>query len=630
MPPSPDPDLAQDLLDDLEQIVWRVNAEGQVVYLNRWGYEYIGRQPAQSGGAHSPALRLEEFLHPDDWTDLLECWGRAEPLHFEARLRGKEGAYRWFSCHLTPRPDPHRPGLLYTLSCTDIQERKAAEQALRESEARFRTLFEQAPAAILIADREGRLSEVNPAAEQMLGYPAASLVGKPLRELIRPQEIPRLEALWETLQQKMQGSTANPPDHRGDWALQRADGGWVWAEVSSLILPDGRWLAFAQDVSERRRVASEREQLLVDVATERALIDRILETAPVGLCFLDTELRYQRVNEALAEMNGIPPEEHIGRHPREVLPQLAETLEPILQRVLQEGEAVLGLEVQGETPKAPGEVRSWLASWYPVFRATGETLGVGAVVVEITERKRAEDALRQSEARLKALVEAQKRFVADASHELRAPLTAIQGNLEILQRFPHMRQADRQAALDEATREAQRLARLVNDMLALARGDAGAQLHREPVGLGNLLREVFEEAHHLADGYRFELGDLPDLWAQGHRDRLKQVLIILLDNAFKYTPPGGTIRLELAEREGRAQVRVSDSGIGIAPEDLPHVFERFYRVDESRSQQSGGSGLGLSIAKWIVEQHGGEIWLESAPGQGTTAVVELPAQLDLS
>ncbi|HEU4742821.1 MAG TPA: PAS domain S-box protein [Meiothermus sp.] len=631
MTPSTDPKLAEDLLDDLEQIVWRLDVQGQVVYLNRRGSEYTGYECpgwAEDQAVHPP---FTEHFHPDDHAALLERWQqvseRGEPLRFEARLRSKEGAYRWFSCYLAPREDPQGRGRVYTLSCTDIEERKAAEQALRESEARFRTLFAHAPAAILIADREGQLNEVNLAAEQLLGYPPGALWGKPLQALIRSEEIPRLE---ETLQRGGNSDPANLAEHRGDWELRRGDGSWVWAEVSSLILPDGRWLAFAHDVSERRRVASEREQLLVDVATERALIDRILETAPVGLCFLDTELRYQRVNEALAEMNGIPPEDHLGRRPREVLPQLAETLEPILQRVLEQGEAVLGLEVEGETPKAPGQVRSWLTSWYPVFRATGETLGIGAVVLEITERKKAEDALRQSEARLRALVEAQKRFVADASHELRAPLTAIQGNLEILRRFRHMKQADRQAALDEAAREAQRLARLVNDLLALARGDAGARLHLQPVGLRELLLEVFEEARHLADGHHLELGEVQDLWVQGHRDRLKQVLIILLDNAFKYTPPGGTIRLGLSEQGGRARIRLEDSGIGIAAEDLPYVFERFYRVDESRSQQSGGSGLGLSIAKWIVEQHGGEIWLQSQVGQGTTAFVELPARLDRS
>lgn len=228
-------------------------------------------------------------------------------------------------------------------------------------------------------------------------------------------------------------------------------------------------------------------------------------------------------------------------------------------------------------------------------------------------------------ASLEHAYQAEQRFVADASHELRAPLTAIQANLELLQRQPDMTPADRREAVGEAGRETHRLARLVADLLALARADAGVSLRRQPVELDRVVLDAFGEARHLAQGQRIALDGLEPVLVQGDPDRLKQLVLILLDNAVKYTPPDGGVTLGLRRDAARAQVRVCDTGIGIPPEDLPHVFDRFYRADPARTRDPGGSGLGLPIARWIAEQHGGAVMLSSAVGRGTTATVDLPA-----
>lgn len=218
----------------------------------------------------------------------------------------------------------------------------------------------------------------------------------------------------------------------------------------------------------------------------------------------------------------------------------------------------------------------------------------------------------------------QQRFVSDASHELRAPLTAIQGNLELLRRQRGMSEAEREEALAEAEREATRLTRLVADLLALARADAGAHLKRRPVDLDAVVLEAFREARQLARGQTLTLEPFEPAQVMGDEDRLKQLVLILLDNALKYTPAGGQVTLGLQRHDGSVEIVVRDTGIGIPPEDLPHVFERFYRADPARSRDPGGTGLGLSIARWIVEQHSGQIVLTSEPGQGTTAIVSLP------
>lgn len=219
---------------------------------------------------------------------------------------------------------------------------------------------------------------------------------------------------------------------------------------------------------------------------------------------------------------------------------------------------------------------------------------------------------------------AQQRFIADASHELRAPLTAIQGNLELLNRHQHMPEAERKEAVDEAMREANRLTRLVADLLSLARADAGSTLKRCPVDLDTIFLEAFREAHHLSQGQTLLLEPFEPAKVEGNEDKLKQLLLILLDNALKYTPPDGHITVGLQQEGTEAIIMVRDSGIGISAEDLPHVFERLYRADPGRSHDPGGTGLGLSIALWIVEQHEGKITIESQPGHSTTVLVRLP------
>lgn len=225
---------------------------------------------------------------------------------------------------------------------------------------------------------------------------------------------------------------------------------------------------------------------------------------------------------------------------------------------------------------------------------------------------------------IEAAYSAQQRFVSDASHELRAPLTAIQGNLELLRRHQSLPEAEREEALAEVTREANRLSRLVADLLALARADAGVPLSHRLLDLDEVVLDAYREARQLSQGQTLTLDPFETIQVNGDEDRLKQLLLILLDNALKYTPTNGSITLGLQREASGSKITVRDTGVGISPEDLPHVFERFYRADPARGRDPGGTGLGLPIARWIVEQHGGKITLGSQPGQGTIATVYLP------
>jgi signal transduction histidine kinase len=219
---------------------------------------------------------------------------------------------------------------------------------------------------------------------------------------------------------------------------------------------------------------------------------------------------------------------------------------------------------------------------------------------------------------------AQQRFVSDASHELRAPLTAIQANLDLLHRHPEMPDADRSEALVEVERESTRLTRLVADLLALARADAGLPLRADVVDLDAIVLDVVSNARQLSRGQTLTVDQFEPVQVRGDEDRLKQLLLILLDNALKYTPTQGTVAVGLRRVENEAEMVVHDTGVGIPEDALPHVFERFYRADPGRGRDPGGTGLGLPIADWIVRQHGGRIDITSSLGAGTTVTVRLP------
>jgi signal transduction histidine kinase len=220
----------------------------------------------------------------------------------------------------------------------------------------------------------------------------------------------------------------------------------------------------------------------------------------------------------------------------------------------------------------------------------------------------------------------QRAFVADASHELRAPLTVIRANAELVQRLPDASPAVKEETA-EILSEIDGMARLVDDLLLLARLDADAlALEREPLDLAALVRAAvatMEERARTA-GLSLTVESEPAVRANADPSRIRQIVRILLDNAITYTSRGGAITVTVGHHGHAATVRVTDTGIGIAPEDQERIFDRFYRTDRARSRATGGTGLGLAIARALVEAHGGHIGVESAPGRGTTVWFSLP------
>lgn len=219
-----------------------------------------------------------------------------------------------------------------------------------------------------------------------------------------------------------------------------------------------------------------------------------------------------------------------------------------------------------------------------------------------------------------------KRFTADASHELRTPLTALRTEAEVaLAGDPSPE--DYRALVESILEECERLTRLTDQLLSLAREEAGVALHTdETVDWGQLVQGVADTLRPLAEarGVTLTCAAAAGCALEGDPVRLRQVPMNLIDNAIKYTPPGGTIRVEVSLTDTGLVLTVTDTGIGIAPEHLPRVFERFYRVDKARGRERGGTGLGLSIVRSVVAAYGGTVSMASNPGDGAECVVTLP------
>ena len=237
-----------------------------------------------------------------------------------------------------------------------------------------------------------------------------------------------------------------------------------------------------------------------------------------------------------------------------------------------------------------------------------------------------QDAINNLLERMREAYAQQTQFVSDASHELRTPIAVIQGYANLLDRWGKQDERVLDESIAAIRSEAEYMHRLVEQLLFLARGDAGrTELEFRRIDLGELMKEACEDGQLIDPAHDWRIEAQPGAVCLGDRDLLKQCARILTDNARKYTPAGGRILLRAYAGEGEVCMQVQDTGMGISAEDMPKVFDRFYRSDPARNRESGGAGLGLSIARWIVERHGGHFELVSRQGIGARFTVRLPA-----
>jgi two-component system, OmpR family, phosphate regulon sensor histidine kinase PhoR len=346
------------------------------------------------------------------------------------------------------------------------------------------------------------------------------------------------------------------------------------------------------------------DRLTKSLAESEALLGGMEE----GVLILDLNGRIKKINGAMESILAHAFPSDRGKHYLEVFrdPELNE----LIQSTLADKKGHRGSLSPLGQPGRTFQVQSSLVQ-YP------EHVGEGVIVVfhDITDMKRLER-VRQD-------------FVANVSHELRTPLTAIKGFVEALRDGGLQSPSQAEQFLQVIERHVGRMDKIVSDLLLLSEIESrDRSLKKEPLFFPGLISAAVDALHPLAEGNKQALqvkinGELPPI--QGDSQKIHQVLVNLLHNAISYTPEGGSIILEAGAAPGGTEISISDNGIGIPPEDVPRIFERFYRVDKARSRDQGGTGLGLSIVKHIVEAHGGQVRVESKPGKGSRFTFFLPS-----
>jgi PAS domain S-box-containing protein len=492
-------------------------------------------------------------------------------------------------------------------------------EALRQSEERFRILVESVQDyAIFMLDARGHVISWNLGAKRLKGYDESEIVGRHFSTFYRLEDIAEgrpARLLHEAL---TRGSTSDE-----GWRV-RNDGSefWALAVITALRDSTGRHIGFAKvtrDISEQRRQEESARQLAA--AALMASEERFASFAQhlPGLAWIKgLDGRYTYINDAAVVAFGSSRDAIIGRRDEEIFPPtVAAEFRRNDHRAL---ESWTGIQVIELLPDAGGGLRHSIVSKFPIADADGQFHLIGGVAIDITDRVRAEEALHEADRH-------KTEFLATLSHELRNPLAPIRNSVHLLRTESTDLPRDRiYRILDQ---QLNHLVRLVDDLLELSRVSSGkVALRVESVDLNAVLQTAADTSgpliankHHQL---HIELAEAP-VMVQGDSIRLVQVVANLLNNAAKYTPDSGQIGLTLRREGVEGVITVRDSGLGIPDEMLPRVFDMFTQVDQSLHRSQGGLGIGLALARSLVELHGGQIAAQSRGAeQGSEFTVRLP------
>lgn len=588
-------------------------------------------------GIESVAVSLEEIIsrvHPDDAPRLArEVAAAMDPqsdgkFFTEYRVVHSDESVHWLAVNVRVQfagSGSERRAIHGFGTSQDITERRLAETALRESEEKFRDLADNISQLVWMTDADGWIFWYNERWFEYTGTSLAEMQGWGWQKVHHPEWVEQVTGKFK--QAIVAGETWEDV-----FPLRSKNGEYRWFLSRALPIRDAagkivRWFGTNTDVTDLRNTRRELEEA-------NALLDTLFDQAPIGLGYWDERLRFSRVNQALAEMNGFPVEEHLGKTVAELLPEVAAGVMEAFQKVVETGEAIVNLEAEGETPAAPGEQRFWSVSYYPI-RLEEKIAGIGAVCEEITERKRAE-ALREqllaSEQQARREAETANRlkdeFLATVSHELRTPLNAMLGWSTIVRQNGFDPEMMRRA-MEIIERNARNQEQIIADILDVSRIVTGKlAIAFEAVELGSVVKSAVDTMRPAIEAKNIVLRtDFSKEFnlITGDASRLQQVFWNLLSNAVKFTPEAGEILITL-RRDGKfAEIAVKDSGEGINPDFLPFVFDRFRQAQGGSNRKHGGLGLGLAIVRHLVELHGGSVSVESlGKGSGTTFTVKLP------
>jgi PAS domain S-box-containing protein len=522
----------------------------------------------------------------------------------------RAGAYRWISIDAVPlfRPGDENPYEVYTVFA-DISERRQAEEALRAGSTLLNSVLDSSLSGIMafrsIRDAQGRITDFewqlcNATAERMVGRRATDLVG---RKLLMEMPGNKADGLFDKYVVVVE--TGKPLHHEHYY---EHEGLKTWFDTCAVQLGDGFAVTFS-DITVRKRAEEALER-------SKQRLAEVLDSIQDDFYVLDRDWKFTFASKRFTSRIGKQPEDFLGHNIWEMFPKHLGTVYEENLRAAMDKRETRRFEIGGKYTDA----------WYRMT-VSPSAEGITVLGTEITESKKIEEALREADQR-------KNEFLAVLSHELRNPLAPIKNSTYILERCePGGEQAKR--ALAVIDRQAGQLAHLVDDLLDVTRITRNKiQLQRNTLELNELVRHTVEDHRTLFDRadvhVEFHPASQP-MFVSADRNRLVQVIGNLLQNAAKFTGRGGETRITISAdaRERRALIQVADTGVGMTPELVARLFQPFSQADSTLDRSKGGLGLGLALAKGLLELHGGDITARSAGlGQGAEFVVRLPLAMD--
>ncbi len=629
------------LADTAPVLIWTYDAAGHCTYVNQRWQEFTGLtlQEADSGA-------WMDRIHPEDHEQFIVYTERSvkerQPVSFEYRLRRADGEYRWLTSTSVPRFHAQGEFAGFVGTNTDITERKQIEEALRESESRFRLMADTAPVMIWTSNSEGICTYINQRWQDFTGMTAVHVNDGSWLELIHPDD----QALFheKTSERALKRKVVS-----FEYRLQRTDGQYRW--LTSTAVPrfhsNGEFAGFVGILLEITdlKLAEQRLQL-VNVELENRVAERtveltelnaqlersehrywmLLETSPAAIIVYNPQAEVIYVNRRGADLLGYARDEIMGSsfydpdwHMTSAAGETMSVEEFPVSRVIATRQPVYGIEMHSLSPREKHlDLRVNAA---PLLHDTGDLEAIIVSMEDIAAEKEARQVMEKALSEQQELNEMKNHFLSLISHEFRTPLTVILSNTSIMRMRAEF-EADR---LDRIDGQVKRLNQMIEDVSTLYRFQTVQQtVKREPVYMADFLEQVIDElqtSQHQSFHIRQKL-DLRCHTIFTDEKYFHHIIANLLGNALKYSRPGGTVTIEQNCWPDRVEILICDTGIGIPPDDQSRLFDLFYRASNVGTIR--GTGLGLPIARRCAELLGMSISFRSEVNVGTTFIISIP------
>ncbi len=607
----------------VSSLIWTNNARGEMeAEQPGWG-SFTGQSRKEYHG-----YGWAKAVHPEDAQPTLDAWNQAVAdrriFEFEHRVRRSDGEWRLCSVRAVPVLDEAGEIREWVGVHTDITERKQAEEALRESEEQFKTMANTAPAMIWVTNPDATLKFISRGWHEYTGQSEIEAFGKEgfgWLDAVHPEDAERAGQVFLD-------ANARQEPFSLDYRIRRADGEYCWAIDSGRPRFDDaeHFLGYVGSVTD----VHERNQAEGALRESEARLGGILRRSPAGIVQTDATGCMTLVNPRWSEMMGYPEAELLSRNILDIThPSSVDETAAAFGRLAAGGP---DFQIEKAYRRKDGSILRAQSNVAAIRSPDGEFLGIIAAVLDISERIRTEEELRRLAAELSDANRRKNEFLATLAHELRNPLAPVRTAVAIL-RMKGPAIAELQWARDVIDRQVDTMSRLVDDLMDVSRIDQGKiELRREQVELRKVVQSAVETSCPLIEEMGHELTvTLPTdpVMVDVDLTRMAQVFMNILTNAAKYTERGGRIDLRAEVQGSDVAVSVVDTGIGIAAQKLTTIFEMFSQVEGALSRSQGGLGIGLSLAKQLVEMHGGGVEAKSAgPGMGSEFLVRLPIVVD--